>query len=213
MISGGLVTWILIVDGVRDVAFKLSFDLMPIYLREIGGLTKQSIGLLDGLFGIALALTTLPAGWLVDRTSERFGITLGLVTMIISRVFFAFSYAFWGFAFSWMLLGIGGGLIDPAGSSLIAKGVPKRVRGLTYGLVATSLGIVSLPAPWIGSQMWKLFGPQAPFILTAIMGSITIIPAWFKLTLQKRHWQGVDVDLSKIKINSSWSSSSPSAKQ
>jgi MFS family permease len=86
MISGGLVTWIIIVDGVRDIAFKMSFDLMPIYLSEIAGFAKSEIGLLDGIFGIALAVTTLPAGWLVDKTSERVGITLGLAVMILSRL-------------------------------------------------------------------------------------------------------------------------------
>jgi MFS family permease len=194
MISGGLVTWILIVDGVRDVAFKMSFDLMPVYLTEIGELTKSEIGLLDGIFGIALTLTTLPAGWLVDKTSERFGITLGIITMILSRLVFAIASVFGGFAFSWILLGIGGGLLEPAGSSLIAKGVPRRVRGLTYGLVATSLGIISLPAPWIGSQIWKLVNPQAPFYFTIFLGVFTIIPAWFKLKLEKEQWVGVDVD-------------------
>jgi MFS family permease len=198
MISGGLVTWILIVDGVRDVAFKLSFDLMPIYLTEVGGLTKSGIGLLDSFFGIALAATTLPAGWLVDKTSERFGITLGLITMILSRFVFAITSVFSGFAFSWILLGIGGGLLEPAGSSLIAKGVPERVRGLTYGLVATSLGIISLPAPWIGSQIWKLISPQAPFYLTIFFGAFAIIPAWFKLRIKKELWVGVDADLTAI---------------
>jgi MFS family permease len=183
MISGGLITWILIIDGVRDVAFKLSFDLMPIYLTEIGQISKSQIGLMDGLFGIALALTTLPAGWLVDKTSERVGISIGLVIMVLSRLVFAIAGAFWGFAGSWILLGIGGGLLDPAGSALIAKGVPREVRGLTYGLVATSLGILSLPAPWIGSQIWKYLGPQAPFLLTVGLGCMAIIPAWFKLVL------------------------------
>jgi MFS family permease len=201
MVSGGLVTWILIVDGVRDVAFKMSFDLMPIYLSEIGMLTKQQIGVLDGLFGVALTLSTLPGGWLVDKTSERFGITLGLITMIASRLVFATALAFWGFASSWILLGIGGGLLEPAASSLIARGVPKRVRGLTYGLVATSLGIVSLPAPWIGSQIWKSISPQAPFFLTVIMGSIAIIPAWLKLTIRSEYWIGVDVDLSLLQTS------------
>ncbi len=181
MLSGGLVTWILIVDGVRDIAFKLSFDLMPIYLRDIAAISKQDIGFLDGMFGIALALTTIPAGWLVDKTSERLGIVLGLATMILSRLSFALASAFWGFAFSWILLGIGGGLLDPAASSLIARGVPRRLRGMAYGLVATSLGIFSLPAPWIGSQIWNWIGPKAPFLITVVIGSLTILPAWFKL--------------------------------
>ncbi len=203
MISGGLVTWILIVDGVRDVAFKMSFDLMPIYLTEIGGLTKSGIGLLDSLFGIALAASTLPAGWLVDKTSERSGITLGIIIMILSRLVFAITSVFTGFAFSWILLGIGGGLLDPAGSSLIAKGVPQRVRGLTYGLVATSLGIISLPAPWIGSQIWKLVSPQAPFYLTIFLGAFAVIPAWFKLRLNEEFWVGVDADLTAIQASKS----------
>jgi MFS family permease len=193
MLSGGLVTWILIVDGVRDVAFKLSFDLMPIYLSEIGGISKQGIGFLDGLFGIALALTTLPAGWLVDKTSERFGITMGLITVILSRLVFILALAFWGFASSWILLGVGVGLMEPAASSLIAKGVPRRVRGMAYGLVATSLGIISLPAPWIGSQLWKWINPQAPFYLTVVLGLFTIIPAWFKLRIDDKNWVGVEV--------------------
>jgi DHA1 family multidrug resistance protein-like MFS transporter len=197
-VSGGLVTWILIVDGVRDIAFKMSFDLMPIYLREIGSLTKQEIGLLDGLFGVALILTTLPAGWLVDKTSERVGITFGLITMIVSRLVFAIASAFWGFALSWMLLGLGGGLLNPAASALIAKGVPRKVRGLTYALVATSLGIFSLPAPWIGSQVWNAVNPRAPFLLTVVLATLVLIPAWFKLVLKSKHWTGVNIDIQTL---------------
>jgi len=69
LISGGLVTWLLITDGIRDIAFKLSFDLMPIYLREIGGLSRQMIGLLDGMFGIALVAASYPGGG-ADRPHE-----------------------------------------------------------------------------------------------------------------------------------------------
>jgi len=184
-LAGGLVTWILIVDGIRDVAFKMSFDLMPVFLRDIAGMTKQQVGLLDGIFGIALALTSLPAGWLVDKTSERLGVVLGIMLTIASRLTFAFAGGFWGFAFSWTLLGMGGGIMDPAYSSLIARGIPSRLRGIAYGLVATSLGIFSLPAPWIGSQLWGWVGPRAPFILTGLLACLAVLPAWFKLALPK----------------------------
>lgn len=193
MLSGGLVTWILIVDGVRDIAFKMSFDLMPIYLSEMANFTKSEIGLLDGLSGISIALTTLPAGWLIDKTSERVGITIGLIVMILSRLVFALADSYLGFALSWALLGIGGGFLSPAGSSLIAKGVPIRVRGLTYGLVATSLGFLSLPAPWIGSQVWNAVNPRAPFLMTVVVAAVVIIPAWFKLVVESKHWVGVEV--------------------
>ena len=42
--AGGLITWILLTDGVRDVAFSMSFTLVPIYLQDIGGMSIQQIG-------------------------------------------------------------------------------------------------------------------------------------------------------------------------
>jgi MFS family permease len=185
VLSGGLVAWLLITDGVRDVAAKMSFDLMPVYLSDIAGLSKQSIGFLDGIFGLALAAASIPAGWLIDKTSERLGVVLGMVMLIASRLAFALSSSFGGFAFSWSLLGIGAGLMDPAYSSLIAKGVPAHLRGITFGLLTTSLGIISLPFPWIGSQIWTHFGPKAPFFTTVVLASLAIIPAWFKLIAPK----------------------------
>jgi DHA1 family tetracycline resistance protein-like MFS transporter len=184
-ISGGLITWILITDGARDTAVKLSFDLMPVYLTDIARLTKGDIGLLDGIFGIAWVLTSFPAGWFVDKTSERAAITIGIVVQLLSMGVFALAGGFWGFAFSWILLGIGGAMLENAYSALIARGVPGKVRGITYGLVATSLGLFTLPFPWIGGQIWARFGPKVPFYLTVVLGSLALIPAWTKLVLRE----------------------------
>jgi predicted MFS family arabinose efflux permease len=79
-LSGGLVMWLLITDGVRDVA----------------GLSKQSIGFLDSMQGVTWAATSALAGWLVDRLSERLGVVIGLATLILSRLSFAFALGFLG---------------------------------------------------------------------------------------------------------------------
>jgi MFS family permease len=184
--SGGLVTWLLITDGVRDIALKLSFDLMPVYLSSPGGLTTQQIGLLDGLFGVVLVAFAYPAGWFADKTSDRVGVVAGMVMVLCSRLAFAFVSGFWGFSFSWTLLAISVALMDPPIQSLISKGVPQHLRGIAYALITTSTGIVALPSPWIGGQLWKTFGPQAPFLFTVALGSLALIPAWFKLVLPKQ---------------------------
>jgi hypothetical protein len=49
--------------------------------------------------------------------------------------------------------------------------------------MATSLGIISLPSPWIGSQIWEQFGPKVPFVLTAVLGALALVPAWLKLVV------------------------------
>ena len=59
------------------------------------------------------------------------------------------------------------------------------MRGTGFGLIHTSLGIFSLPAPAIGSLLWKTINPQAPFYITAVIALVTVIPAWLKFKLNK----------------------------
>lgn len=187
LLSGGLVTWMLITDGVRDITIRLSFDLMPVYLSDIAGLSRQQIGFLDGMFGVCLALAGYPAGWLVDKTSQRTGIVLGMLGAATSVVVFAFAAGFWGFGLSWGLLGLGMGLMRPAYGSLIAEAVPQHLRGMALGLLVTSLGVFSLPSPWIGAQIWQFAGPRAPFLASGVLSALAILPAWFKLRVPGPH--------------------------
>ncbi|MBW6475361.1 MAG: MFS transporter [Anaerolineaceae bacterium] len=84
-----------------------------------------------------------------------------------------------------ILHGLGVGVLMPAYDSLISKVVPEHKRGLAFGFFGTSLGILSLPMPWIGAQLWETFTPQTPFWITALMCVITIPIAWKKFVLPK----------------------------
>ena len=183
--SGGIVTWILITDGVRDIAFALSGNLMPLYLESIGGMSYQQIGWLGSIFGICMMLVNVPAGWLADKKGERLGIILGFVLEAAAMGVFVITEGFWGYATSWALFGIGVGLMSPAYNSLISKAVPQKVRGTAFGLFSTSLGIVSLPSPWIGAQLWERTSPRVPFLVTGAAAVISILPAWVKFRLPK----------------------------
>ena len=183
--SGGIVTWILITDGVRDIAFALSGNLMPLYLESIGGMSYQQIGWLGSIFGICMMLVNVPAGWLADKKGERLGIILGFVLEAAAMGVFVTTEGFWGYATSWALFGIGVGLMSPAYNSLISKAVPQKVRGTAFGLFSTSLGIVSLPSPWIGAQLWERTSPRVPFLVTGAAAVISILPAWAKFRLPK----------------------------
>lgn len=185
--SGGLITWMLITDGLRDISFQFSGNLFPVYMQEIGGLSYQQIGWVTSMFGICMMLSTIPGGWLSDKMGERFPIALGMV-LLSSSLFILINipqgntvlyYVGWGVA------GLGAGISGPAYQSLISKAVPKEQRGLAFGLFSTSLGVVSLPAPWIGSQLWENFGPTFPFTITASVIMLSVIPIWLKFKLPK----------------------------
>ena len=183
VIAGGVLTWILITDGVRDIAYSMSFTLIPLYLQDIGGLTIVQIGLLESIFGIFNMITTIPAGWLADKKGERVAIVLGFVLDSAALMVLLHVDNFIGYAFAWALFGLGVGLMSPAYQSLISKAVPEKLRGTAFGFLESSLGLFSLPAPAIGAQLWERFSPRFPFSLTALVALLTTIPAWLKFKL------------------------------
>jgi MFS family permease len=186
LLAGGLLTWILLTDGIRDIAFALSFNLLPLYLEDIGGMSIQQIGWLESVFGIAMMAVTIPAGLLADKRGERLGIAMGFLLQSAALGLFLKAEAFWGYVAAWAVLGLGVGLMAPAYQALISKAVPEKMRGTAFGLFSTSLGLLSLPAPALGAQLWERFSPRLPFGLTAVAGLVSIIPVWLKFKLPAR---------------------------
>ena len=181
VLAGGLLTWIIISEGIRVFASYLSFNLLPVYLNDIGLINKQGLGLIDGLHGIAWVLAAPIGGWLSDKSSERNSFMLGTAIFLSSFLIFILAEGFEVFSLSWIIMGIGGALLDPAVNALIARGAPAHLRGVAYAVVPAIIGLVALPAPWIGGQIWEATNPKIPFLATLLIGSLALIPAWFKL--------------------------------
>jgi len=78
LMAGGVVTWIFISDGVRDVAFSLVDRLMPLYLENEIGLSLLQISALQSITAVVAMAFMSPAGWLADKKGERVGIVVAL---------------------------------------------------------------------------------------------------------------------------------------
>lgn len=186
MVGGGILTWILITDGVRDVAFRLSGELQPLYLEQIGQITIEQIGLLGSIFAIATMLTPMLSGKLVDKYEERVPIVIGFLFVFAGFAIFLNVMSFVGFVAAWVVFGLGVGMLNPAYQSLISKVVPQNMLGVFQGVFYSSIGLVSLPAPYIGAYLWDNFTPKLPFQITAVVALISVIPIWFKFRLPKK---------------------------
>jgi MFS family permease len=158
---------------------------MPVYLEQIGGMSFQQIGWLGSIFSVSMMLVTIPAGWLADRRGERVGIVIGFAAECITMITFMHVKGFIGYAAVWAMFGLGVGMMSPAYNSLISKAVPDKLRGTAFGLFGTSLGIVSLPAPWLGGQLWERFSPRLPFYISGLAALGCILPGWLKFKLPK----------------------------
>lgn len=178
ILGGGVLTWIFVTDGVRDTAFRLSGELQPLYLEQVAGISVEQIGILGSIFSIAMMFTPILSGKMVDKYGERVPISLGFLLVFFAFMIFLQVGNFVGFAITWIVFGIGVGLLSPAYQSLISKVVPQKMLGTFSGLFRSSLGLISLPAPYIGARLWETFSPKVPFVITSIAALITIIPTW-----------------------------------
>jgi predicted MFS family arabinose efflux permease len=181
--AGGVFLWIMLVDGVLDIAGKLSEDLLPLYLKEIGRLTESRIGLLQGLSAVCMAAAMLPMGALADRRGERYPIMLGCLAIAGSVALFVFGRGIVAYAFAYAIFGMSGACFGPAMQSLITKVVPQRLRGLAFGFLSTSLGAFSFFAPAVGGLLWKRFFPTLPFLVSGAVCALAAIPVYLKYRL------------------------------
>ena len=195
--SGGVITWILLTDGVRDISFAISFNFMGLYMEQVARMNFEQIGWSNGIFGLFMMLFMIPGGWLSDKTSERIGIAIGFAVMSVAIGMIAVlppASPFWMYATGWALAGTGVALVAPAYQSLISKAVPQHLRGTAFGLFSTSLGLVSLPAPMIGGWLWEKVSPQFPFMITAAVSLLSIIPVWLKFKIDNPPANGTPVE-------------------
>ena len=180
LLSGGVLTWIWITDAINDTSYNLVGQLFPLYLSGIGHLNLEQIGGLNSIWGAASIVASYLGGWLTDRFRERTIIACGFSIIALGLVVMLQAGDIPIFALSMFLYGFGVGGLMPAYDSLISKTVPEEKRGLAFGFFGTSLGILSLPFPWIGAQLWERFSPQVPFWITAAACSFSILLAWNK---------------------------------
>jgi MFS family permease len=186
ILSGGILTWIFITDGIRDIGFSLANNLTTLYTTDIGGLNEQQIGLLAPFSSITMMVLLPFAGRLADRIGERKTIIAGFILQCAGIFGIIFARRFSHFAIRGIILAAGFALARPSYDSLISKVVPEDNRGLAYGLFWTSISLFSLPAPYLGGLLWDNFTPHTPFILTSALLLLAVIPAWYKFKLPEK---------------------------
>jgi MFS family permease len=186
LLAGGILTWIWITDAVSDTSSSLISQLFPIYLSEIGGINFAQIGLVNSAWGVATIAASFVGGWLTDKRSERAIIASGFLLTALALAGIIVSRSLLGFIAAMSLHGFGFGILMPAYNALISKVVPEDKRGLAFGFFGTSLGILSLPMPWIGGQLWEHISPQTPFWVTVAACAISVPIVWFKFVLKAK---------------------------
>ena len=183
MVGGGILTWIFVTDGIADIAFRMTGELQPLYLEQIGrnrrGTDRSDCGSINA---IASMFVPMLSGKLVDKHGERLPLITGFaLDSSVAFIIFLQADSFLTFAGQCGLFSAwAAGCWARPYQSLISKVVPANKLGTYSGVFNSSRGFISLPAPWLGAQLWERFSPRTPFIITAMATFLIVIPIYFK---------------------------------
>jgi MFS family permease len=147
-----------------------------------------------------MMFTPILSGRLADRYGERVPITGGFFLVFLAMLVFLQGSTYLAFIGTWALFGLGVGLLSPAYQSLVSKVVPRESLGAFTGLFQGSLGLISLPAPWVGAQLWERFSPRLPFGLTAIGALVTLPVTWLMFKLPKVTKPDAEAELAPVPV-------------
>jgi MFS family permease len=183
--SGSLLTWVWVTETLGDVSYSGIENLYPIYLEEIGRNNLGQIGALNAILGLAMVVSSFIAGVLIDKYGERRLIAVGFLLEGVGLWSMTRVTTFPEFVITTSLFGLGSGILLPAYDSFLSKAVPENKQGLIFGFFGTTLGILSLPFPWLGAQLWEKVSPQLPFLIVFGVCLISALVVWTRFKLEK----------------------------
>ncbi len=152
------------------------------FLQQTFHISRAEVGLITAATSLATAPSALFGGWAADRVGERRALILsGLVTacaaLAISR-----SASFWSLLVSCLVLGLGNGVQNPAGSAAIVRWFPPRQRGVAMGIRQTGVPLGGMLAASLAPALALAYGWRAAYIcggLVALAGAMLIFVAYY----------------------------------
>ena len=148
---------------------QVFYPLLP-QIREEFGFSLDQAGLLATGFTLGIALTGLPAGYLLDRMSRRTIVVVSIVVYSVGTFAIPFAAGFGDMAAYRLLSGIGEGVQATAIYAIIGAYYFHR-RALAAGFIGVAFGLGVFLGPLIGQQLAASGGTwRVPFYVYGVVG-------------------------------------------
>lgn len=157
-----------------------SSDMFLVLRAENVGIPALQAPLLGLVFNITYTLLSWPAGKFSDRFSRSRLAAAGYFVFAIVYLVFAASpskLAIWG---AMAFYGLFYALTNPVLKALIVETVPAEVRGRALGIYFFLTSATTLLASLITGWLWKAYGAQTPFYLSAGIAALSALLLLFR---------------------------------
>jgi MFS family permease len=180
MIGGGLLTWLLVTDSLRDFGISLYENLQPVLMQDLG-FDESQIGLLFSLYALVYLLVNLFGSRLADQWSAPGALALGGILEGAGIALLVLSPQASTYPIYFIVSAVGIGLGDPAFDVLLARSAPEGHMGITFGMFRTATSFLAMPSPYVGSLLWENISPLTPFWVGGLFIFVAALVTWFIL--------------------------------
>jgi MFS family permease len=135
-------------------------------LQDTFGFSASQIGLLTSIFMFAYGAIAIPAGVAAARWGGRV-LALSCAFLVIGSLVFGLSSSYTGFMVGRLLQGLGGGMVTPVSSPIIARFLRPEARNRGWGVFASGKGLGALVGLLAMPSVAALGGFRAVYLVTA----------------------------------------------
>jgi predicted MFS family arabinose efflux permease len=154
--------------AIAMMAFMAMNGVLALYLKEVFGVTEETIGWFYVFVGaVSLVMRAAALGPIVDRLGVVRTMRLGTLCLALGLAAVPLPRSIWSLGLAVMLIPIGTALLFPAVTSLVSRRAGRREAGQTLGVQQTFGGIARGVGPFWAGLLFQHLGIRSPFWVAA----------------------------------------------
>ncbi len=152
-----------------------SSDMFLVLRAQSAGIPVTHAPLLGLVFNVTYTAFSWPAGKLADRISNYLLVGSGYVVFAIVYAVFAFAPSHGALWAMMAFYGLYYAFTAPVLKTVVASSAPPEARGRAFGIFYFVTSVAALLASVLTGQLWKRYGAELPFLLSAALGAVSAI--------------------------------------
>ncbi len=166
---------VLCLSYATNAADRQIFPTLLPAIRKAFGYDLKIAGLLSTVFTLGLAIAGIPTGYILDRTSRKSVILIGMVIYSVFTLATIYAHGFWDMLVYRALTGIGEGM-QMAGLFAAIGSYFHRERSFYIGWMIVAYGVGGFFGPRIGTALAQAANSwRVPFIWFAVVGFVMAV--------------------------------------
>lgn len=163
---------VLISMVICSFAAEVISPLLVIYCVNNIGVSETEFGIVTSAAVVAMIASRLPMARFSDKYGRRTMILIGGFLYPVSIMGFFLAPSFHWLIFAATIGSIANSFTFPARSAYIAESANTDKRARTFGIIASTMMLSTVPAPLVGTILWDRFGPATAFGLCIVLCTV-----------------------------------------